>query len=667
MNLTLDQLSLLYELSLTNLNYRDPEDTARKFIKKLLSRKNLRYGAVWRIESGDAQNMNFRRIYSMPKVAELQCIPMNVFTQNFGESELHFTDHSLFAGSEMEGQFVYIKLREFGLLELYDESVSNDWLSTKSFYPLLDVITQFAVSLESGYDYMNLQEEIRQRQIAEALFTASEEKYRRIIDNIQLGLLEVDNDEVIQHANKSFLDLLGYQWHEIEGRKASDVFIGESEKESHEVINKHNALRGEKKSSSYEILLRDKKGNKKWLIISGTPNYDAHHQLIGSIGIHLDITEQKQLEEEVEFKDSRLEKLFQMSLDALITINEGGQIIEWNPQAEKIFGYSYDEVKGKRLSETIIPHQHREAHDQGMQHFNKTGEGPVLNNRIEITALRKGGIEFPIELTIFPIQSKNHHYITAFVRDITEIKKSQQNLERTLQRQKELNNLKSQFIAMTSHELRTPLTTIRSNTELASFQLVNHDDLDRERLQKNISRINDNVDRLNTLINNILIIGQVDSNKVPFNPERVRLIDFVKDRVLPDITQIEKPIKLKIEGEEAPVKIDKKLFWHILSNLLENAIKYSPESEESPELSIDFSSEHMVKIKVQDHGMGIPAEDVKRLFDSFFRASNVGNIQGSGLGLAIVKEFIKLHDGSIEVESKINHGTIFTILIPKAN
>ncbi|UXP32105.1 PAS domain S-box protein [Reichenbachiella agarivorans] len=664
MNLSLDLLSLLYELSLTNLNYRDPEDTARKFIRKFLSRKSLQYGAVWRIQKGDSSKITFRRIYSMPKTEDVHEIAAARFHEAFINQESCFCDQSIFEDVTLKGKYGYFKLGEFGLLELFCESISDEEFNPVAFYPFADVIKQFAISLESGYAHQNLQEEIEQRHLAEARVIASEDKFRRIIDSIDLGLLEVDNHDVIQHANKSFLEHFGYKWQEIDGKRASEIFVGSEETESIDKIAEQNLLRERGDSSSYEVMLRDKDGNKKWMIISGSPNYDENNELVGSIGIHLDITDQKRLEEDNQFKDYRLERLFQMSLDALITTDDQGKIIEWNPQAEVIFGYSFDEIKGKMLTETIIPKQHREAHKKGMEHFHRTGEGPVLNKRIEISALHKKGHEFPIELTVFPIPFKDTHFISAFIRDITEVKKGQANLERTISRQKELNNMKSQFISMTSHELRTPLTTIRSNTELASFQLVNSEDLNRERLQKNITRINDNVERLNTLINNILIIGQVDSNKVPFNPEKVVLSTYIKERVLPNLVHDREPIQFTVKGHETPALLDKNLFWHIMSNLLENALKYSPEAK-SPELSVDFEAAHVIKINIKDYGMGIPEEDIGQLFDSFFRASNVGNIQGTGLGLSIVNEFIKLHEGTINVTSKLNTGTIFTILIPK--
>lgn len=660
---TVELLSLLYELSLCNLKYRTPEDTANAFVRKILSRKSLQYGAVWKTIDIDDSTVKFESVYSLPEQTKSCSMRTETFISSFNQDIFFESKKSLFDGVEMEGNFAYFKLNDFGILELYDSRTNRNALDRSSMSPFHDVVTQFASSLESGFSHQLLQSEISQRKSAEKSLKNNEEKYRRIIDNIKLGLLEVDNDEIIQFANEPFLQLTGYKLDEILGMKASEVFINPEDEDSVAEIEKQNDSRKEGDSSSYEISILDKGGSKKWAIVSGAPNYDQDGELVGSIGIHLDITEERKLKLENEFKDTQLKKLFEMSLDALITINSRGKIIEWSPQAEKIFGFSSEEILGERLSEKVIPHQHRKGHENGMGHYEKTGHGPVLNTRIEIIGLRKNGEVFPIELTVFPLKYQNENYFTAFVRDITELKKSKEDVEKALKRQTELNNLKSQFISMTSHELRTPLTTIRSNTELLNYQLENFEVLDRSKLEKNVGRIEGNVERLNQLVSNILMIGQLDSKKVPFDPKSTDVYEFIQHYVLPDFTSRDQKITCSEKGQPYHVMIDHRLFSHIMNNLIENAVKYSPGKQE-PELLLDFCENHL-ELHVIDHGMGIPEEEQKNLFETFFRASNVGNIQGTGLGLAIVKEFVKIHSGEINVKSKEGEGTSFIVTFPK--
>ncbi|MEM1003100.1 MAG: PAS domain-containing sensor histidine kinase, partial [Bacteroidota bacterium] len=344
----------------------------------------------------------------------------------------------------------------------------------------------------------------------------------------------------------------------------------------------------------------------------------------------------------------------------LISIDSKGIIFEWSRQAEEIFGFTMHEAIGKSLSHIIVPVQYRAAHEGGMQHYLATGEGPVLNKRIEITAIRKNGEEFPIELTIFPLKFNEKHFFTAFVRDITEIKESRENMEKALNRQKELNELKSKFISMISHELRTPLTTIRSNTEIANYLLEQEHAPDKDKLTRNISRIENNVERLNQLISNILMIGKLDAGKVPFNPRKQNIYSLIKQEVLPNLSA--QP-KLNDINDQLESEVDTKLFTHVMNNLIENAFKYSPNGT-TPEIDLKDGGD-TVLINVRDFGIGIPAEDHNRVFETFFRASNVDNIQGTGLGLSIVKDYVELHKGKITLISDVGKGTVFSIFLPK--
>ncbi|MEM9389480.1 MAG: PAS domain S-box protein [Bacteroidota bacterium] len=651
------QITLLYELSLANTRHYRPIDNARQFVNKLLSRKALSSGVVWLFDGFHENSFICKVLHAMPDLHSANAVDVGHVNEFFTD-DLVVSNHSIFGEDIDTGHYAYFKLNDIGFLELFSDDESK--LSLKALNPLRDVVNQLAVSLEIGFSYQNLQDQIKQREKAEKSLRANEIKYRNIIDNIQLGLLEVDKDEIITYANKSFQELVGYTLDELIGERASTLLIDSEDEESLERVNSQNEKRTEGVSGSYELAVKDKQGNKKWAVISGAPNYDSKGEHIGSIGIHLDITEQKKLIEENVFKDTRIKKLFDISLDALISIDSKGIIFEWSRQAEEIFGFTIQEAIGKTLSDTIVPVQHREAHEQGMRHYLNTGEGPVLNTRIEITAIRKSGEEFPIELTIFPLKFNEKHFFTAFVRDITEIKESRENMEQALNRQKELNELKSKFISMISHELRTPLTTIKSNTEIANYLLEQEQTPDKQKLSRNISRIENNVDRLNHLISNILVIGKLDAGKVPFKPQRQNLFTLIKNEVLPNLSA--QP-KLNDINDRLESEVDVKLFTHVMNNLIENAFKYSPNGT-TPEVDLKDSGD-TVLINVRDFGIGIPVEDHARVFETFFRASNVDNIQGTGLGLSIVKDYVELHGGKITLTSNVGKGTVFSIFLPK--
>ncbi|MCR9254052.1 MAG: PAS domain-containing sensor histidine kinase [bacterium] len=653
---SLSHITLLYELSVKTLKHLDPKETAKTFINTFLSRKNLSYGAIWLTADG-GEEILFSSLYSLPSSQENNRLNKNQFLNYFKDENLVIHEHSMF-NKKISGNFAYVKLGEFGILEV--ESKSKDIvLDRDNLYPFIEVFNQLAVSLESSYSYQNLEKEIKQRKQAEKSLEANEEKYKRIVDNIELGLLEVDANDIISHANNAFCKLVEYELHEIIGKNASELLLRESDRES---MKKRNASRKRGNSDVYQIPVITKSGTEKWMVISGAPNFDSQGNQVGSIGIHLDISDQRRLANENAFKDSKLSNLFEVSLDALISVNDLGVVIEWNPQAEKIFGYTKEEIMGQELSKTIIPHAFRKAHSDGMDNFHKTGHGPVLNKRIEITALRKNGEEFPIELTIFPIEHHDSHYFTAFVRDITEIKQSRETMTEALKQQTELNTLKSKFVSMTSHELRTPLTTISTDIELMNYYIESPKEVDKSKLSNIVNRMNTNADRLNHLISNILLIGQLDSDKVPFNPEPIEVSEYFEKNILPNYTNGARKLTYSIEGNPYNLNVDKNLFTQINDNLISNAFKYS-EGGKAPEVVLEYRETEFL-LHVKDFGIGIPKSDQEKLFSTFFRASNVGNVQGSGLGLTIVNEFVKLHEGLITFNSKESEGTTFTVRIP---
>jgi PAS domain S-box-containing protein len=379
------------------------------------------------------------------------------------------------------------------------------------------------------------------------------------------------------------------------------------------------------------------------------------------------IAKKQQLKAEKELKDSelKLRNILHSAIDGVISINDQGIITEWNKQAEVIFGYEAKEIIGRTLQETIIPHNFREQHMKGMSHYMKTGEGPVLNQKIEILALRKNGEKFPIELAIIPVVMGGEHSFTAFVSDITVQKRVQEEMEKALQKEKELNELKSRFVAMTSHEFRTPLTTIKQNIDLISFRLENKLPDYANTFKKYIQRVESEIKRVTDLMNDILMLGRLDAGKVTMKLESLDFVSYAS-KLIEKMTENRadgRQVHLEIEGVPRKIDIDPSLFDHILNNLISNALKYS-EGKPNPHISLRFNELETMQIRVKDYGIGIPQKDHKSLFQSFYRATNVKNIQGSGLGLSIVREFTLMHGGDIHFNSIEEQGTEFILDIP---
>ena len=166
------------------------------------------------------------------------------------------------------------------------------------------------------------------------------------------------------------------------------------------------------------------------------------------------------------------------------------------------------------------------------------------------------------------------------------------------------------------------------------------------------------------LMDNVLVLGKINSGKIDYKPNLNNFISLVKEVLLSNrIKQFDQRIAIEIKGEEAEFIFDKRLLEHILSNLLINSLKYSQKSKKPPEISIAFRKEKVL-FEIRDYGIGIPAEDQRNIFESFFRAANTQDIAGTGLGLSIVKQFIETHGGQIEFESQEGKGTIFKFELP---
>lgn len=248
--------------------------------------------------------------------------------------------------------------------------------------------------------------------------------------------------------------------------------------------------------------------------------------------------------------------------------------------------------------------------------------------------------------------------------EITERKKAEKEIADALLQQQELNELKSRFVSMISHEFRTPLSTILSSTQLLERYW---NTLSEEKRQKHLPKIETAVDRMISLLDDVLFIGRTDGNKVVLSPKQLDIRVFCTE-MIEEISVSgygTNRVVFDIEGNVDKAMLDEKLLRHILLNLLSNAHKYSP--LDSP---VDFkvqTNPNSIIFTVQDHGIGIPTEDLEHLFEAFHRATNVGNVQGTGLGLSIVKRSVDIHNGTITVRSEIGIGTTFTVIIPIVN
>ncbi len=360
-----------------------------------------------------------------------------------------------------------------------------------------------------------------------------------------------------------------------------------------------------------------------------------------------------QMATELGASEEQIETIFKSAPDAIIVIDCHGRVIRWNPKAEQMFGWKMDEVIGKHLHETIIPHQHRVAHQRGLKHFFETGEGPMLNKKVEITALRQNGDEFDIELSISATTVKGEQLFIGFLSDATERKQSEQALKEYAQKLEQTNNNLEQFAYVASHDLQEPLRTITNFAHL--LEEKQKEQLDGTS-KKYLTYVVNAAERLKHLIKDLLHFSRLDKQHVI---EQINLNDLVND-VLLDMDLLIKESGANISFANLPVlnagKTEMKLLFQ---NLINNALKYR-KADVTPEIEIKAEkrkTEWLFSIK--DNGIGIDPEFKDKIFIIFQRLHSEKEYSGTGIGLATCKKIVELNRGTIWVESAINVGSTF--------
>ncbi len=343
----------------------------------------------------------------------------------------------------------------------------------------------------------------------------------------------------------------------------------------------------------------------------------------------------------------------------VVVLDPEGRILNCNPTFANTTLYSLSDIKNKYLWDIF---DHSENLGQLQAAFKKIRASSNSNTK-ECFWKRKDGKSRYFSWSHINIQNPDGSiaYIVGTGVDITEQKLAEAEIIKSLQKEKELNELKSSFISIASHEFRNPLTTILMSAEiLENFS----SQLSEERKIEEFYRIKNTIKSLTNLMDDILIISKAESRFQQFNPSWLDLKKFCKEIVEEIQRSIgsQHEIVFTSQGIFNLCYIDETLLQHILINLLSNAIKYSSE-QGMVYFEVKSQNEEAI-FKITDSGIGIPVEDQKLIFTSFHRARNVRKIQGTGLGLSIVKKMVELHGGKISFESQVGVGTTFTVILP---
>ncbi len=400
-----------------------------------------------------------------------------------------------------------------------------------------------------------------------------------------------------------------------------------------------------------------------------------------------------------------LVSLFENATEGIIITNGAGEIVLVNPSAEKMFGYTGKEIEGKPV-EVLIPDRFRPHHHQLREGFYKNPSNRAMGQNRDLSGRKKDGTDLPVEVSLSHYKHEGDIYVIAFIVDITRRKEIEQSMlrqqdelekisnqirrlnteleakveERTiilkealqrleesqielseaLDKERQLNEIKSRFVSMASHEFRTPLSTVLSSAALLAKYTTTDE---QEKRDRHIDKIRNAVRHLNDILEDFLDLGKLDEGKVLVQPVHFDIQDFTGEIVeeMKGHLKPQQQIEYQHSGPSA-VYADKKLLKNILINLVSNAIKFS--GDKSVIRVASSAAETYTTITVADQGIGISAEDQEHLFSSFFRAGNATNIQGTGMGLHIVKRYSDLMGGSVQLQSILNEGTTVTITLP---
>jgi PAS domain S-box-containing protein len=411
------------------------------------------------------------------------------------------------------------------------------------------------------------------------------------------------------------------------------------------------------------------------------------------------------VEKQKDAKTRQVSSLINFATEGIILTNDKGKIILANPHAQTLFGYSESEMINNRI-EMLLPEAIRERHVGHVENFHQKPSNRSMGAGRDLYAKRKDGSVFPVEISLSYYHSGKEAFVIAFIIDITirkenekvlnqktseleavnhkvanlnieleqkvqdrttmlretlaQLERSKNELAESLEKEKELGDLKSRFVSTVSHEFRTPLSTILSSASLIGKYLLQEEQPKRE---KHITRIKESVKHMTTLLEDLLQLGKLEEGLLEVKTETFEFPDFMQELV----SEMQ---ALALKGQNiiiAPITIkelntDKRLLKNVMINLISNAIKFSPENSDIHIIVI--SNYNKVSIAVKDSGIGIPKEDLQHLFERFFRARSAHNIPGTGLGLHIVGKYLELMGGSINVATEPEKGSTFTISLP---
>jgi len=480
--------------------------------------------------------------------------------------------------------------------------------------------------------------------------------YRTLVECVNDGIAVVQ-DERFVFANPSIVAMSGQTARDLAGLHISEVF---HPGDLPDVTARYQArMRGEPVENRYEIRIRRPDGEVRWVGISVAAT--TWNGRPASLGVATDITERKELEERLAGALAERETILQSTLIGIsLAVDREHRWV--NRKLEELLGWDPGELVGRSSRVEF-------EDEAAWRAFGKVAYPQLAAGRPyrgEVRMRRKDGSFVWLEVCGTAIDPPDLARGTIWTYlDISQRHEAEEATLAALEQQRQVNELLARFVSMTSHEFRTPLAAIFSSAQLLRRYGTRLREPEKEELYCSIEA---GVKRMTEMLDNVLEFGRAQTGRLEFSPRTIDLRALCEDIVAEQhraqhAAGVVRPaieIDWRLGGRTA--RVDEKLVRRILGNLLSNAVKYSPASGRV-RLEV-CRTEASLRLSVDDQGIGIPAEDLPRLFGTFYRARNVGAIAGTGLGLAIVKRAVECHGGLIEVASTPGRGACFSVALP---